>query len=194
MKTEHNDFGWISVKDRLPNDEKSVLVLIKEVEKYGIYKEKTDVCHWIFIGWHIDGEWATTYCNGYKLIADENKETSNITYVVTHWMPLPELPKGRNKMKRIYISGPITGTDDFYERFAEAEAMWSCDELSVVNPAKLNDIMPKDATYDEYMKMSFELLGMCDAIYMLKGWEESKGANREYGYAVAKGMRLMLAR
>ena len=26
-------------------------------------------------------------------------------------------------MNRIYISGPITGTDDFYERFAEAELM-----------------------------------------------------------------------
>ena len=95
-------------------------------------------------------------------------------------------------MRRIYISGPITGTDDFYERFAEAEAeaMWSCDG-SVVNPARLNDIMPKDATHEEYMELSFKLLGMCDAIYMLKGWEESKGANREYGYAVAKGMRLM---
>lgn len=94
-------------------------------------------------------------------------------------------------MNRIYISGPITGTDDFYERFAEAEATWSCDGSSVVNPAKLNDIMPKDATHEEYMRMSFELLDICDAIYMMKGWEESKGANREYGYAVAKGMRLM---
>lgn len=41
------------------------------------------------------------------------------------------------------------------------------------------------------MRMYFELLDICDAIYMLDGWENSKGANREYGFAVAKGMRLM---
>lgn len=91
---------------------------------------------------------------------------------------------------RIYISGAITGTEDFRERFLEAEKELIAAGYDTVNPARLNDIMPKNATYDEYMKMSFELLGMCDAIYMLKGWEESKGANREYGFAVAKGMRL----
>lgn len=93
---------------------------------------------------------------------------------------------------RIYISGAITGTEDFRERFLEAEKELIAAGYDTVNPARLNDIMPKNATYDEYMKMSFELLGMCDAIYMLKGWEESKGANREYGFAVAKDMRIML--
>lgn len=34
--------------------------------------------------------------------------------------------------------------------------------------------MPKNATHGEYMRMSFELLDLCDAIYMLDGWEESK--------------------
>ena len=52
--------------------------------------------------------------------------------------------------------------------------------------------MPKDATYNEYMKMSFELLSMCDTIYMMKGWEESKGANREYGFAVARGIKILM--
>ena len=35
------------------------------------------------------------------------------------------------------------------------------------------------------MKFDIFLLNMCDAIYMLKGWEKSRGANREYGYALA---------
>lgn len=93
-------------------------------------------------------------------------------------------------MRRIYISGAITGIKNFYERFAEAEKVLVDGGWSVVNPARLNDIVPWDATHDEYMKLSFDLLEMCDTIYMLKGWENSKGANREYGYAVAKGIRI----
>lgn len=36
------------------------------------------------------------------------------------------------------------------------------------------------------------MLGMCGSIYMLKGWEKSCGANREYGYALAKDMTVIL--
>ena len=37
------------------------------------------------------------------------------------------------------------------------------------------------------MDVSFLLLSMADTIYMLNGWENSKGANREYGYALGRG-------
>lgn len=46
--------------------------------------------------------------------------------------------------------------------------------------------MPEDTTYEEYMKMSLHMLDMCEAIYMLDGWSKSCGANREFGYALAK--------
>ena len=52
--------------------------------------------------------------------------------------------------------------------------------------------MPSDTTYEEYMKMSFTMLSMCDAIYMLEGWQKSCGANREYGYAYANDMIIIL--
>ena len=87
---------------------------------------------------------------------------------------------------KIYISGAITGTTDYMERFAKAEKELTDKGWSVVNPAKVNAQLPEDTSYEEYMKMCFCMLTMCDGIYMLKGWEKSCGANREYAYAMAK--------
>ena len=92
---------------------------------------------------------------------------------------------------KIYISGSITGTDDYMERFAKAEKELTEQGYSVVNPAKVNAQLPCDTTYEEYMNMSFCMLDMCIAIFMLKGWKKSCGANREYGYALAKDMIIM---
>ena len=36
------------------------------------------------------------------------------------------------------------------------------------------------------MNIDLYLMDMCDAIYLLTGWENSRGANREYGYALGK--------
>lgn len=43
---------------------------------------------------------------------------------------------------RIYISGAITGTEDFRERFLEVEKELIAMGHDTVNPARLNDIMP----------------------------------------------------
>ena len=93
---------------------------------------------------------------------------------------------------RVYLSGAITGTDDYMERFAKAQMLLQNEGYSVINPALVNSNMPSDTTYEEYMKMSFTMLSMCDAIYMLEGWQKSCGANREYGYAYANNMNIIL--
>ena len=87
---------------------------------------------------------------------------------------------------KIYISGPITNVIDYKEKFARAEQNLKAKypDAEIINPTVL-DKLP--LTYDEYMELDLRLLGMCEGIYMLKGWEDSKGANREYGYALAKG-------
>lgn len=93
---------------------------------------------------------------------------------------------------RVYISGPITGIDDYMEHFSKAEKELEAQGFGVINPAKVNAQLPADiTTYEEYMKMSMVMLNMCTHIYMLKGWEKSPGANREYGYALASDMIIM---
>lgn len=92
---------------------------------------------------------------------------------------------------KIYISGAITGTDDYMERFSKAEKELTEKGYSVINPAKVNAQLPKDTTHEEYMKMSFCMLDMCDAIYMLNGWSKSCGANRELGFAMAKNKKII---
>lgn len=85
---------------------------------------------------------------------------------------------------RIYISGPITGIDDYMTKFAiiENDLKWDGYE-SVVNPAKVNANLPKDFTHEDYMRVSFAELECCDAIFMMRGWENSKGAQMEHTYA-----------
>jgi len=87
---------------------------------------------------------------------------------------------------KLYLSGAITGTDDYMDRFSMAEKSLEV-EHTIINPAKVNAQLPSDTDYEDYMKMSFCMLDMCDGIYLLKGWEKSCGSNRELGYAMAKG-------
>lgn len=91
------------------------------------------------------------------------------------------------KKIRVYISGPITGTTDYMERFEAAEKRLN-GEYSVINSAKVNSNMPEDTTHEEYMKMSICMLSMCFAIYMLKGWQKSPGACEEHLYALKHGI------
>lgn len=93
-------------------------------------------------------------------------------------------------MGRIYISGPMTGVDNYKEQFAKVEQELQEQGYSVVNPAFVDFIL-SDGSYEDYMRVDMFLLDMCDTIYMLKGWEKSCGANREYGYALAKDYTIL---
>lgn len=92
-------------------------------------------------------------------------------------------------MMKVYISGKITGTTDYMERFERAEKALS--NNVVINPAKVNAQLPTDTTWDEYMRMSMTMLRMCNAIYMLSGWKDSAGARMEYDYAVEHNYKII---
>lgn len=92
---------------------------------------------------------------------------------------------------RIYISGPITGTTDYMERFAAAEDYLMKEGYVCINPAKVNAGLPSDTTHEEYMKTSICMLHMCDAIYMLEGWQQSEGCAEELSAAIRREMMIV---
>ena len=92
---------------------------------------------------------------------------------------------------RAYISGKITGNSNYYMEFEEGKKHVNELGYEAINPAKLENIMPADATHDDYMSVCLPLLSLADAIYMIPGWETSKGSCIEYGYAIAKGLTVL---
>ena len=81
---------------------------------------------------------------------------------------------------KIYLSGPVTGTKDYIERFAEAERTLTAAGQVIVNPVKVNAGLPEETTYAEYMKVSIAMLDICQGIYMMENWQDSKGATVEF--------------
>lgn len=92
---------------------------------------------------------------------------------------------------KVYISGPISGLplEAVYNNFTNAEVQLLEQGYEVVNP--LNNGLPTNATWSEHMRADLKLLLDCDAIYMLNGWEYSKGASLEYDLAIDLGFKLI---
>lgn len=91
--------------------------------------------------------------------------------------------------KRMYISGPIAHLD-LTERkraftLAESRINFYTDYIAV-NPFKNG--VPEEEHWSIHMKADIKLLLECDAIFMLKGWEMSKGCKLELDIATTIGL------
>ena len=82
----------------------------------------------------------------------------------------------------IYISGAITGTTDYIERFQKAEDELAARGYRVVNPAKVCSYLP-ELSHSEYMNICIEMLKPCDSVYFLDDWINSIGACFEYQFS-----------
>lgn len=84
-----------------------------------------------------------------------------------------------------YLSGPITGHKNYRQQFARAAGTLKEMGYAVINPAELGAALPLDQmSYEDIMKIDMELLATADYLVQLPGWEDSKGANRELGFAL----------
>lgn len=91
---------------------------------------------------------------------------------------------------RIYVAGPMTGYPDLnFPAFHAAAAALRAQGHHVENPAEIN-ADPK-AQWLDCMRMDITRLVTCDAVYLLPGWEKSRGAKVEHGLAVGLGFQII---
>lgn len=109
-------------------------------------------------------------------------------------------------MRRIFISGPMSGIENYnVEEFSKAAKALRKAGYFVINPAETFKRMdgflgdrkeieehfcefPRGRLADAVIEIELALLRSCDEIYLLKGWEESRGARRELREALDHGL------
>jgi len=92
------------------------------------------------------------------------------------------------RKKVIYIAGPIAGTDDYEERFAEAEKELVKSDRVVFNPVR----MLSGLDDRECLPVCLQLVELADIILLLPGWSRSLGALTEIFYAIRQGKHAFL--
>lgn len=127
-----------------------------------------------------------------------------IDYVLTWLRHETEAAKVHSE-SRIYVAGPMKGLPNYnYGAFDEVARILTLAGFHVENPAQIGRdlgvdpmLMPADHDWNEtpknfriLFKRDLEALSRCNALYLLDGWEKSKGATAERAVAVALGMKV----
>lgn len=106
----------------------------------------------------------------------------------------------------IYISGKISGLDinEAERRFNKAECdltktynyltkespSFKGQSFTIINPLKIQRHVP-GKTWEEYMLKDIKYLFRCTNIYMLRNWQDSKGARVEHAIAKELGLSIV---
>lgn len=102
------------------------------------------------------------------------------------------------RKRKIYIAGPMTGLARWNRpAFVKAARILRAQGWTVENPVEIaaafgsdNTIVTTPGMLDAVIEAELAALAKCDAIYLLAGWEESRGAKRELWLALDKGLEV----
>lgn len=93
-------------------------------------------------------------------------------------------------MIRVYLSGPMSGIQDFnYPAFNEAAAKLRAKRLHVENPAE--NMPPEVPSWNNWMRLAIRQMLTCERVVLLPGWESSRGAQLEKQIANEVGMTVL---
>ena len=95
-------------------------------------------------------------------------------------------------MKKAYLSGKISGIpiEEARVKFQNAENHLINEGWQVVNPMKNG--LPVESTWLQHMIKDIELLGECEAIFLMPCWIGSSGARIEKHFATELGIEIHL--
>jgi hypothetical protein len=103
-------------------------------------------------------------------------------------------------MKLIYVAGKYSGKDydeiDLNINTARSAAIKLLAKRWAVITPHLNTYHMEDVEHHigfkhgDWLKMDLVILERCDAIFMLRGWEDSKGATMEHNFAKEQGLKI----
>lgn len=100
------------------------------------------------------------------------------------------------RRKSIYIAGPMSGRpDNNFPKFFDAEARLMADGWEPINPSRFSGVFgeqPAGKMLDACCEAERAAIPHCDAIYLLKGWENSKGAKRELAVALQHNLEVIV--
>lgn len=97
--------------------------------------------------------------------------------------------RGLGKEDIIYIAGAISNNPNYLVQFKKAEEKLRSEGYErIINPICVPDNLP----YECYAPISIGFVNASTALYVLEGYEGSKGACAEMSYAIMAGKKVVL--
>lgn len=92
---------------------------------------------------------------------------------------------------KVYIAGKITGLEEagVLKKFNESVSQLKKQGCITMSPAVL--VSNEGFEHSDYMHVCFAMIDVCDAVYMQKDWQDSKGARMELQYARSRNKRIL---